>query len=177
MLRFLLLAGLLLGATPVQAEPSITGLWLTQDHDGVIAVSRCGVALCGRIVGFFLDRPADPTPRDYRGASQCNLPLFTDARPIAANLWKGHIVDPRNGSVYGVELRLDRHGNLALRGFLGIPLLGRTQTWTRFKGTVPQDCRIVGPGTISAMNGSPAVNGSPRWGRLTALFNPTMARK
>lgn len=156
MLRFLLLASLLLAAVPARAEPSVTGLWLTQDRDGVISVSQCGVALCGRIVGFFLDSPADPTPRDYRGRSQCNLPLFTDAQPIGTNFWKGHIVDPRNGSVYGVELHIDRHGNLALRGFLGIPLLGHTQTWTRFHGKVPQDCRIVGPGTISAMNGSSA---------------------
>ena len=49
------------------------------------------------------------------------------ARPV-----EGHITDPRNGDVWGVELHLDPHGNLALRGFLGVPLLGRTQTWTRY---------------------------------------------
>jgi hypothetical protein len=85
--------------------------------------------------------------------------LFTDVRQVGSNLWKGHITDPRNGSVYGVELHLDHNGNLALRGFLGIPLLGRTQIWTRYRGRVPDDCRITGPGTVTATEGALARSG------------------
>jgi uncharacterized protein (DUF2147 family) len=148
----LLLIGLLLGTVPAAAEPLPIGLWLTQNHDGVIAITRCDAnALCGRIVGMFIDRPSDPTPRDYRGLSQCHLALFTDARQVRPNLWKGHITDPRNGSVYGVELSQERNGTLALRGYLGIPLLGRTETWTRYDGRVPEDCRIMAPDNLSAM--------------------------
>jgi uncharacterized protein (DUF2147 family) len=105
-------------------------------------VTPCDGALCVRIAGVVLDRPSDPTPVDYRGISQCHLALVTDARPVQPNLWQGHIVDPRNGRVYGVELRQDSDGNLALRGFLGIPLLGSTQIWTRYQGAVPKDCRM-----------------------------------
>lgn len=137
---FLLLVLLL--STAAHANPTLTGLWLTQDHDGVMAVSPCEGGLCVTIAGLIMDHPGDPTPVDYRGVPQCHLPLVTDARQVRPNLWKGHITDPRNGSVYGVELRLDAHGDLALRGFVGIPLLGRTQTWTRFTGKVPSDCRL-----------------------------------
>lgn len=148
----LFLIGFLLSSTPAFADPSIIGYWLTQDRDGVIAVTRCdNDMLCGRIVGFFLDRPGDATPVDYRGVSQCHLALFADVRQVRPNLWKGHITDPRNGSVYGVELSLQRNGTLALRGFLGIPLLGRTQTWTRYDGRVPADCRIMAPPDVSVM--------------------------
>ena len=76
------------------------------------------------------------------------------------NLWKGHIIDPRNGSVYGVELQLDPHGNLALRGFLGIPLLGHTQTWTRYTGSVPDDCRMHAAQPPRRANPRPA---EPAW--------------
>lgn len=124
------------------ASPVPTGLWLTQDHTGVIAITNCGNRLCGRIVGVFLDHPDDKTPVDNHGVSQCGLSLIDDARQIRRGVWKGHIIDPRNGNVWGVEFHLDRHGNLALRGFLGIPLLGRTETWTRYPGTPPADCRI-----------------------------------
>ena len=144
MLGFFALALFVLFSAPsFAATKPLDGLWLTQDRDGVIAVSDCDGGLCARIVGVFLDRPDDPMPLDYRGVSQCGLPLITDARQIEANLWKGHILDPRNGTMYGAELHLDPNGNLALRGFVGIPLLGETQTWTRYTGAVPADCRIV----------------------------------
>jgi uncharacterized protein (DUF2147 family) len=142
MFRVLALVLLLLSIRSAQAAPALTGLWLTQDRNGVIAVSRCGDLLCARIVGVVLDHPDDKMPLDYRGVSQCDLPLITDARQIRPNLWKGHLTDPRNGSEYGAEIHLDPHGNLALRGFLGFTLLGRTQIWTRYPDTPPADCRL-----------------------------------
>lgn len=140
--RLLGLVLLLLSLEHSQAAPAPIGMWLTPGRDAVVAIAPCNGGLCGRMVGLFLDRSTDPMPVDYRGVSQCNLPLITDARQIQPNLWKGHITDPRNGHVWGVELRLDPRGNLALRGFFGVPLLGRTQTWTRYPGTPPADCRI-----------------------------------
>ncbi len=139
------MAALLLLPLGAQASTDLTGLWLTRDHDGIMAVTRCDGGLCAEIAGVILDRPNDPTPTDYRGMSQCHLPLITDAKRVNANLWKGHILDPRNGRVFGVELHQDPNGNLALRGFLAIPLFGETQTWTRYNGTVPKDCRLVAP--------------------------------
>jgi uncharacterized protein (DUF2147 family) len=155
----LLLICLLFCTAPAYAQPAITGLWLTQHRDGVIQIFDCNNGLCGRIVGFFLDRPSDPSPRDYRGVSQCDLPLIIDARPIRPNLWKGHIIDPRNGKVYGVEMHVMPQGNLALRGFLGIPLLGQTQIWTRYHGYVPPDCRITPPPAVEAMSAEPSYRG------------------
>ena len=126
---------------PSVAAPNVV-IVAGQDHHGIIAITPCAGGLRAQIEGLILDHPNDPTPVDYRGVSQCHLPLITDARQIQPNLWKGHVFDPRNGSIYAVELHLDPHGNLALRGFLGIPLLGHTQTWTRYAGTVPADCRM-----------------------------------
>jgi uncharacterized protein (DUF2147 family) len=149
MIRLLSIMVLLLSLQTASAEPTLTGLWLTQDHDGVVKVSNCGASVCAEIAGMILDHPTDPTPVDYRGVSQCHLQLISDAKPVSHNLWKGHIVNPRNGSVYGVELRLDSNDNLALRGFLGIPLLGQTQTWTRYSGTLPDDCRLTAEAPVS----------------------------
>jgi uncharacterized protein (DUF2147 family) len=143
MVRLIILVGVLFGSLQAQASDTLTGLWLTQDHDGIIKVSPCGGSLCAEIEGVILDHATDPTPVDYRGVSQCHLQLISDAKPIRANLWKGHIINPRNGSIYGVELHLDQHRNLALRGFIGIPLLGETQTWTRYNGRIPDDCRLL----------------------------------
>jgi hypothetical protein len=106
-----------------------------------------------------LDPPDDPTPVDYRGVSQCHLPLITDARQVGPNLWRGHITDPRNGSVYRVQLSVEGDGTLALRGYLGIPLLGQTEIWTRYIGRLPNDCRLTKPDAdtiVTQQRGRPA---------------------
>jgi uncharacterized protein (DUF2147 family) len=133
---------------PNPVDQSPVGLWRLPDQGGVIAIAPCGEALCARIAGFFMDHPDDKTPVDFRGISQCNLTLIADARPIRPGLWKGHITNPRNGTVWGVEFHLDPHGNLALRGFLAVPLLGRTQIWTRYPDQLPIDCRIAAPAAV-----------------------------
>ncbi|HEY4041423.1 MAG TPA: DUF2147 domain-containing protein [Rhodopila sp.] len=159
MIRALALAVLLL-ASPAAAD-GLTGLWLTQDHDGVMRVSPCDGDLCVEIAGVVLDHPADRMPVDYRGVSLCHLKLVTDAKPIRPNLWKGHILDPRNGGVFGVEFHLDQNNNLALRGFVGFPLLGETQTWTRYPGPVPDDCRLVAE-PAAAAEARPSPSGPKR---------------
>lgn len=145
MFRILAAVLLLLPLAAARASTDLTGLWLTRDHDGIMAVTDCDGGLCVEIAGVILDHPNDPTPTDYRGNSQCHLRLIADAGQIGANLWKGHILDPRNGHVFGVELHQDPNGNLALRGFLAVALFGETQTWTRYHGTVPKDCRMLAP--------------------------------
>ena len=44
----------------------------------------------------------------------------------------GDILDPNNGKVYRVKLKLiDNGSKLDVRGYIGTPMLGRTQTWIR----------------------------------------------
>jgi uncharacterized protein (DUF2147 family) len=44
----------------------------------------------------------------------------------------GDILDPNNGKVYRVKLKLvDGGSKLDVRGYIGTPILGRTQTWIR----------------------------------------------
>ena len=152
MIRLLSVFLVLLTLDTGVAESVVTGFWLTADHDGIIKVFSCGDSLCAEIAGVILDHATDPTPVDHRGVSQCHLELITDAREVRPDLWKGHIIDPRNGNIYGVELHLDPRGNLALRGFLGIPLLGHTQTWTRYAGPVPDDCRMQAGGDVTVQS-------------------------
>jgi uncharacterized protein (DUF2147 family) len=45
----------------------------------------------------------------------------------------GSIYNPEDGNTYRVKARLTSRGSLALRGYLGISLLGQTQTWTRYR--------------------------------------------
>ena len=44
----------------------------------------------------------------------------------------GHILDPNNGKTYKCKMELDDKGKkLKVRGYIGVPMLGRTQVWLR----------------------------------------------
>ena len=45
----------------------------------------------------------------------------------------GKIVDPKNGKSYHCKITLDGKDKLIVRGYIGISLFGRSQTWIRQK--------------------------------------------
>jgi len=126
------------------------GLWLTASGNAVVRVSDCGGDLCGQIVGLVL-APNEPMPTGWNGVSQCGLTIFRTA-PVSATpaVWTGTILDPRNGSHYGARVAVDQSGRLRLRGYLALPIFGATQTWTRYNGDVPADCRLQAAEQVSS---------------------------
>jgi uncharacterized protein (DUF2147 family) len=121
---------------------SPVGTWLTANGHGVIEIAQCGDALCGRIVG--IDRePAAPMPTDVHGRSQCGLTIITNEMPAADGTWLGEVTDPRDGETYQAKLWLDEGGNLHMRGFIGIPLLGSTQIWRKYTGHLTAECGLA----------------------------------
>lgn len=136
LLAFLLAAG-------HAGAASLEGLWLTQDHDGVIEVRTCDTGLCGRIVGMSKTvRPDGGIPVDPQGHPMCGLTILRVA-PDGPEHWSGQIVDPKDGSNWNCTLRVDAADNLKLRGYLLVPLLGQTQTWTRYSGRLTNGCAIT----------------------------------
>jgi uncharacterized protein (DUF2147 family) len=135
----------LLAASPgvAGAETGLVGVWLTEHHDGVIAVAPCGAGLCGRIVGMAQPlRPDGSRRTDPQGRPQCGLSILHAAPGDEPGLWQGEITDPDDGSVWQCQLSLDGEGRLHLRGYVLLPLLGQTEVWTPYSGHVTQDCRM-----------------------------------
>jgi uncharacterized protein (DUF2147 family) len=44
---------------------------------------------------------------------------------------KGRIYDPESGKTYKSKMTLAAPNRLEIRGYVGIPLFGRSTTWTR----------------------------------------------
>jgi uncharacterized protein (DUF2147 family) len=135
---------------PVSAQtpaPDPIGLWLVEDKHGVIDIERCGADdLCGRIV-WFTQTPRDvgkppfdghnPDPA-LRGRPICGMVMMGSFKPAGERKWDGGwIYDPESGDTYHARMALEADGRLRLRGYVGIPLFGETQLWTRSGPVTP----------------------------------------
>ena len=78
--------------------------------------------------------------------------MTKEGEAILLHYENGTIMDPRDGQVYRALMRLSPDGKvLEVRGFLGIALLGRSQTWNR----LPDNALDPAPGR-------PAPKGAPK---------------
>ena len=122
------------------ASPSIEGVWLSADGTGWIKIEMGKHAPVGSIAGSPDDpeqrKPSDkdvlnPDP-ELRGRPLLGLTIMEGFAPAGEGKWKnGKIYDPNSGKTYKCKLTLVDSDTLKLRGYIGVSLLGRTETWTR----------------------------------------------
>ncbi len=136
-------AALMLASNLVAAAGSPVGVWRsiddkTKQERSIIRIAEENGKLKGVVEKIF-DQPDDDP------AHLCNE--CKDERkdkPIVGMtiLWGlkkdgdawtgGEILDPKNGKIYRCKMTLSADGkSLDVRGFIGISLIGRTQTWHR----------------------------------------------
>ncbi|HTI97245.1 MAG TPA: DUF2147 domain-containing protein [Rudaea sp.] len=124
------------GASPV-------GTWQTFDDDthtpkALVRIEDHAGIVSGRIVKLFPAPGDDPDPRcaDCRGERRdrpvLGMTILWNFRRDGEHWDGGEVLDPESGDIYRATLRLRDDGtNLEVHGYIGIPLLGRSQVWTR----------------------------------------------
>lgn len=119
---------------------SPVGLWQPLDSagkpEGLIRIFETNGLYYGRIEPSSADddRNARCTrcTDDRHDQPIIGLVLLRHLKPQNGEYVGGDILDPDTGRIYGCTLRLTNGGREAImRGFLGISLLGRSQTWRR----------------------------------------------
>lgn len=131
----LLLAAFILRCQTLNAD-LVLGTWLTASEKAKVQIYKVGNKYNGKIV--WLKNPNDENgkpkvDKHNPESSQRSTPL------LGLNLLKnfvfkdrewtdGTIYDPENGKTYSCTIKY-RNGKLDLRGYIGISLIGRTQTW------------------------------------------------
>ena len=124
------------------ADPQ--GVWLTGERDAAVAIAPCPgndwLLLCGRIV--WLEDAIDARGRPRRDDNNpnparrdrpiCGLVVLGGLRLSGPNTWDGgSVYNPQDGRTYSADLKLLADGALRVRAYLGVPLFGRSQIWTR----------------------------------------------
>jgi uncharacterized protein (DUF2147 family) len=145
MKKTLLIATLLALAASASAQSSPAGLWKTIDDNSKKERSLVRISEAGGVFSGKIEKQLDPDAKPSDVCDQCsderkNQPIlgFALIRNVKQSaddraVWDGgDITDPDNGKVYKVRLKpIDGGKKLEVRGYIGMPMLGRTQTWIR----------------------------------------------
>lgn len=143
LLPLLLVFVALVSFAPKDNSEAVVGTWLNGTKKGHVQIYKQGGTYFGKLV--HLTEPNDPAtgkPKtDFRNIDASkrarpllNMVLMYNFKYDGGNVWNdGKIYNPEDGKEYNCKMTLVNPNTLEVRGYVGISLLGKTQTWTRIK--------------------------------------------
>jgi uncharacterized protein (DUF2147 family) len=122
------------------AAPSPAGTWTTIDDKtgakrALVRLTVLKGTLSGTIEKVY-PQPGDTgicskCPGTFKGKKIQGIEFIWGLRDEGNGVWSGgSILDPKTGKIYKAKVTL-LGDKLLVRGYVGISLLGRTQTWVR----------------------------------------------
>jgi uncharacterized protein (DUF2147 family) len=124
---------------PFAQQTNLLGVWKAIDDENKASTSNIelymkGDKLYGRVIEILPNatlRICKNCPGVKNGKDLVGLDIIWEMSPYKSHWIGGQIVNPKNGKVYSCNIWLKDYHTLEVRGYIGIPLLGRTQTWFR----------------------------------------------
>lgn len=156
MRHFLLATSIALFAVSAQAQTGadVYGKWLTESTNAQTELYRCadparGI-ICGKVVWLRNATNPDQTPAAsvdavsdvknpdpaLRSRKIIGLEFVHGFKPSdtePGTYEGGKIYNAEDGETYSARIKLENPDKLVLRGYVLMPMLGKSQTWTRVK--------------------------------------------
>jgi len=140
--RALVLAAVAAASSAVFAQGAANpvGLWKTIDDEtkqpkSLIRIVEKDGALTGKVEKILTDKvdaKCDKCTDERKDQPVQGMTIVTGMKRSGEHWEEGRILDPNNGKVYRSQMKLIEGGKkLEVRGYIGAPLFGRTQTWIR----------------------------------------------
>jgi uncharacterized protein (DUF2147 family) len=134
-----------IASTAIQAAPSAptaAGVWRQVDESGkvgaLVTITREGDVFVGRLSRLFPDPGDDQNPicencpGDKHNQPFVGLVFIEGMKQSGMDYDGGTVLDPETGKIYSAKMSLSPDGKrLTVRGYVGLSIFGRSQTWTR----------------------------------------------
>lgn len=139
---FICLSAILIFAAKIENEDKILGIWLVGNGNAKVKIEKVGKKFHGKIVWLKVPNDSKGKPKidvnnpdeSLKSKPIVGLSLMKDFVYEGGNVWKdGSIYDPESGKSYSCKITLTDANTLEVRGYVGVSLFGRTDTWTRVK--------------------------------------------
>ena len=113
----------------------ILGTYLSENKTGKVEVTKQNGKYIGTLVWTSIAGAKDEkNPDDSLKKRTLKGVVILKDMTYDNGIWKnGTIYDPESGNTYKATIKLKSDGNLTLRGYIGVPALGRNSVWTRTK--------------------------------------------
>ncbi|WP_430611896.1 DUF2147 domain-containing protein [Flavobacterium sp. JP2137] len=136
----LVLFVMLLGSMATLQAQSVVGKWKTIDdatgkEKSIIEITEKDGEYFGKIIKLInptVENPkCDKCPSPDKGKPILGLTIIKGLVKKGQEYTNGKILDPQSGKEYKCTIKLNGSNKLDVRGYVGISLMGRTQTWVR----------------------------------------------
>ena len=118
----------------------VLGTYMNPSGEGILKIYQDGSKYFGKLVWMKHPEKLDIHNPDKAKQSQKILgsPIMKNFVFDGDDTWEdGTIYDPKNGKTYSCKITRDSKGNLNIRGFIGISMLGRTEYFVKIEFKEP----------------------------------------
>ena len=119
-----------------QKADDLIGTYMTDKNEGMVEITKRDNKFFGKLLWTKTEGKLDTNNPDVKQQSQPlrGKEILKSFDFNGSDLWhNGTIYDPKNGKTYSCKITRDEKGNLSVRGFIGLSLIGRTTLWIKVK--------------------------------------------
>ncbi|MBL7934923.1 MAG: DUF2147 domain-containing protein [Bacteroidia bacterium] len=119
-----------------QGGDVLIGTYMTDKNEGMVEITKRDNKYFGKLIWTKTPGKLDANNPDDKQKTEklAGKEILKDFTFDGKDLWhNGTIYDPKNGKTYSCKITRDEKGNLNVRGYIGVSMLGRTTFWVKVK--------------------------------------------